>query len=202
MHDEPLIADLDFADLMPDAPFSELHHREVAHDLDTVWPHCLAVTAGEVRAIGPLFAVRVLPRRLLQRKRPPTLRPTATLLESFVDENFVLLRRDEEPRDDRGVVIFGAAGRFWSPVHNPPIHFGGPHDFIEFSDPGYAKTVARLEAVRLPGGGTRIETETLVVGTDPASTKKFAPYWAVIRLPSGLIRRSWLAAIERRLPPT
>jgi len=26
-----------------------------------------------------------------------------------------------------------------------------------------------------------------------------APYWALIRLPSGLIRRSWLAAIERRL---
>lgn len=41
-------------------------------------------------------------------------------------------------------------------------------------------------------------TETRVEGTDKASNAKFAPYWALIRLPSGLIRRCWLAAIERR----
>ena len=38
---------------------------------------------------------------------------------------------------------------------------------------------------------TELLAETRVWGTDRASTFKFAPYWA-------LIRRSWLAAIERR----
>jgi hypothetical protein len=47
-------------------------------------------------------------------------------------------------------------------------------------------------------GTTRIETETLIVGTDDASTQKFGPSWRLIRLPSGTIRRSWLAAIDRR----
>jgi hypothetical protein len=58
--------------------------------------------------------------------------------------------------------------------------------------------VARLDAIDLGNGTTRIETETLVAGTDELSTRRFRPYWALIRLPSGLIRRSWLAAIERR----
>jgi len=52
--------------------------------------------------------------------------------------------------------------------------------------------------IDLGDGTTRIETETLVAGTDQASTRRFRPYWALIRLPSGLIRRSWLAAIDRR----
>ena len=43
-----------------------------------------------------------------------------------------------------------------------------------------------------------VVTETRVVGTSRNATLFFAPYWAVIRLPSGLIRRSMLAAIERR----
>lgn len=53
----------------------------------------------------------------------------------------------------------------------------------------------------LPGAPFRElhRRETVVVGTDRASTRRFAPYWAFIRLPSGLIRRSWLAAIDRRV---
>ncbi len=78
------------------------------------------------------------------------------------------------------------------------IAFPDGDAFVEFDEPGNAKTVARLDAVDLGDGTTRIETETLVAGTDLASTRKFRPYWALIRLPSGLIRRSWLAAIERR----
>lgn len=70
--------------------------------------------------------------------------------------------------------------------------------FIDFDEPGNARTVARPQAVDLGDGTTRIETETLVAGTDLASTRRFRPYWALIRLPSGLIRRSWLAAIDRR----
>lgn len=34
--------------------------------------------------------------------------------------------------------------------------------------------------------------------TDDAARRAFALYWLLIRGPSGLIRRSWLAAIDRR----
>jgi hypothetical protein len=57
-------------------------------------------------------------------------------------------------------------------------------------------------AVRSDGGGSRITTETRVLGTDPSASRKFRVYWAVIRPASGAIRRSWLKAIRRRLEQT
>jgi hypothetical protein len=192
--------------------FSELHTRIVAAPTGQVWDHCLNVTSSEVRALGPLMAIRELPHRLARRRsgfgrtdaeageaqRPPSDgdRP---LLDLFAEAEFTMLRRDSAP-DAEGTasVIFGGAGRFWSPVNNQADPFDSPEAFIEFDDPGFAKIVARLDAVDLGDGTTRLETETVVFGTDAAAARKFAPYWALIRLPSGLIRRSWLAAIERR----
>ena len=122
----------------------------------------------------------------------------ATARRRSPDPGSFILRRDDAPVDGRASVMFGAAGRFWSITENMPVAFDSPADLLEFGEPGYAVTVARLDAIDLGDGRTRIETETRVVGTDAASTRKFAPYWAVIRLPSGLIRRSWLAGIDRR----
>ncbi len=189
-----------FHEILPSAPYHELHDREVVAPIDEVWPHCLAVTAREIGALGPLMALRGLPARITG-KRPPTASAPRALLDVFSDEGFVILRRDTEPRHGRASVVFGAAGRFWSVRNNAPIAFDVAGAFVDFDEPGYAKTVARLDAVDLGDGTTRIETETLVVGTDPTSTRTFGPYWALIRLPSGLIRRSWLAAIDRRAAP-
>jgi len=186
-----------FDEILPAAPYRELHQRVVAAPIEEVWPHCLAVSAREIRTLGPLMALRSLPARIMGNGVESASAPRP-LLEVFTDEGFVLLRRDCEPRDGRASVVFGGAGRFWSVRNNASITFAGSDAFLDFDEPGNAKTVARLDAVDLGDGTTRIETETLVAGTDPASTRKFRPYWALIRLPSGLIRRSWLAAIDRR----
>lgn len=182
----------------PQSPFAELHTRVIDAPIDKVWPHCLDVPANEIRTLGPLFALRGLPNTI-RGKRAPQASAPKPLLEVFADEGFVLLRRDEEPVDGRASVLFGAVGKFWSIAHNAPLALHGPQAFLDFNEAGHAKTAARLEAIDLGDGTTRIETETLIIGTDAASTKKFAPYWVMIRLPSGLIRRSWLAAIERRV---
>ena len=165
--------------------------------IEDVWPRCLDVSAREIRTLGPLMAVRSVPARTMRReaKSASAHRP---LLDEFVDGGFVILRRDAKPHDGRASIIFGGAGRFWSVRNDSSITFADGDAFVEFDEPGYAKTVARLGAVDLGDGTTRIETETLVAGTDQASTRRFRPYWALIRLPSGLIRRSWLAAIDRR----
>ncbi len=187
-----------FAKILPEAPYRELHHRTVWAPIDEVWPHCLDVTAADIRTLGPLMALRGLPARLTG-KRPPSATAPRPLLDVFADEGFIVLRRDREPADGHASIIFGAAGRFWSVRGNKPLSFDNPGAFVAFDEPDYARTVCRLDAIDNGDGTTRIETETLVVGTDTASTKKFGPYWAVIRLPSGLIRRSWLAAIDRRV---
>jgi len=187
-----------FAEILPAAPYRELHHRNVSAPITEVWPHCLDVTAAEIRTLGPLMTMRGLPARLTG-KRPPEASAPQPLLDVFAGEGFVVLRRDTEPVDGQASIIFGAAGRFWSVRGNRPVSFDGPSAFLDFDEPDYAKTVARLDAIDNGDGTTRIETETVVAGTDSASTKKFGPYWALIRLPSGLIRRSWLAAIDRRV---
>ena len=60
-----------------------------------------------------------------------------------------------------------------------------------------AKAVLSIEVVER-GELTEIITETRIAGTDSAARRAFARYWLLIRGPSGLIRRSWLAAIDRR----
>lgn len=187
-----------FDELLAKAPFSELHTRLVDAPIDEVWPHCLAVTAEEIRTLGPLMALRGLPASLTGRK-PVVAAAPKPLIDAFSAAGFVVLRRDEHPEGGRASIVFGAAGRFWSVRGNRPVAFDAPGDLLDFDQPGFARTVARLDAVALDDGSTRIETETLIDGTDAASTRRFAPYWALIRLPSGLIRRSWLAAIDRRV---
>lgn len=70
-------------------------------------------------------------------------------------------------------------------------------DFVTFDEPGYAKMAVDFTAVP-DGTGTRLATETRVLLTDPASRRRFAAYWLVVRPFSGLVRRSWLAAAKRR----
>lgn len=187
-----------FDEMLSSAPYSELHHRVVNAPIEHVWPHCLAVTDREVRTLGPLIALRGLPARITRKRSLSTTAPRP-LVDVFARGGFMILRKDAAPIDGRASIMLGAAGKFWSPRNNAPIAFDNPDAFLDFTEAGFAKTVARLDAVDLGDGTTRIETETLVGGTDAASTRKFGPYWAIIRLPSGLIRRSWLAAIDRRV---
>lgn len=195
---DPAVALPPFDRLLPAAPFGEVHRRIVDAPIEAVWPECLEVTAADVRLLGPLMSLRGLPAKLTGRHAPSTSAPRP-LIDVFADEGFVMLRRDQQPTDGHSSIVFGAAGRFWSMSDNAPITFDDARQFVEFDRPGYAKTVARLDAFDNGDGTTRIETETLVTGTDAASTRRFGAYWRLIRLPSGAIRRSWLGAIERRV---
>ncbi len=179
------------------APFSETHRRTVAAPLDEVWRAAIDVTAREIRSFGPLIALRGLPSRVVRGRSGVAADASAgvALLELFESEGFVHLATGVDDGVRR--VEYGAAGRFWSPAGNRPIRFSGPDEFARFDDPGHAVIWFDLVAREIDGG-TELSTTTLVWGTDRSAELRFAPYWALIRLPSGLIRRSWLAAIDRR----
>ena len=70
-------------------------------------------------------------------------------------------------------------------------------DFVAFSEPGYAKAAIAF-TVFPHREGTRVKTETRVVGTSAEAARLLRRYWRVIRPASNAIRRSWLAAIRRR----
>jgi hypothetical protein len=80
---------------------------------------------------------------------------------------------------------------------NKPAAVRTREDFLSFAEPGYAKAAIAF-LVRPERGGSRVITETRVAGTSPDATRAMRRYWRAIRLGSGAIRRSWLAAIRRR----
>ncbi|MDH3680988.1 MAG: hypothetical protein OEV40_13690 [Acidimicrobiia bacterium] len=188
--------DVDIDDVIAAPTFSERHARRIDLPIERVWPAALAVKGSEIRTLGPLSSLRGLPAKLLGRHEERE-GPEPTLLDGFAGGGFVVLRRDAEPVDGRALVVMGAVGRFWHPIGNQPLRLDSGADLLSFDEPGYACAVATIEAVDR-GDHTELITETRVRGTDRSATLRFAPYWALIRYPSGLIRRSWLAAIERR----
>jgi hypothetical protein len=176
----PLLLD----EVMPAHDALERHELRVPAEPGAAFDAVKTVSAREVRLFGPLMRLRTFGRS--QR----AFDPDAPLLEEMLKIGFVRLgeRAGEE-------IVVGAIGRFWSPFGNRPRPVD---DFAGFSEPGYA-TAAMNFTVTPDGEGSRISTETRIVGTDAAASRRFRLYWLVIRLGSGAIRRSWLKAIRRRL---
>lgn len=183
-------------DVVTNAPFHERHTRRVDMTIDEVWPALLNCELDEIAFFGPLMRLRTLPARLMGRPTGADEISGGPMLDAMTHSEFTMLRRDETPVDGRGLIIFGAVGKFWKPIGTDPLVFDSIAEQVAFDQPGYAVIAASLEAVDR-GDHVELVTETRVAGTDRASKLKFAPYWALIRFPSGLIRRSWLAAIER-----
>jgi hypothetical protein len=177
--------------------FSERHQRTVRAPADAAWAAALAVTPAEIRPLVPLMALRSLPQVLAGRRRTPLVDGDASLLDVFEREGFVELHRDAEATAGRAVAIYGAAGRFWSLTDGAPAPLVDARGFAGHEAAGTVKVAFSLE-VEERGAVTVVTTETRIVATDPAARRAFGRYWLVIRGPSGLIRRSWLAAIDRR----
>ena len=78
------------------------------------------------------------------------------------------------------------------------VRIDGLDSFLGFSEPGYARVAFNLLVTPDGRSGSRVRTETRVVGTDAQGSRLFRRYWFLIRGGSGLIRHSWLAAIRRR----
>ena len=179
-------------DVMPRYDANEVHDVWVPVSPEIAYATVKAVTAGEVRLFRPLMTIRALPRRL--RGEPVAIGLSTPLLEEFLRNGFIEL--GERPDSE---FVLGAIGRFWSMTGNEALNtIRTREDFLAFAEPGYSKAAMNL-IVQAEGSGSRIVTETRVVGTSADATKLFGRYWFVIRWGSSAIRRSWLNAIRRRL---
>jgi hypothetical protein len=179
------------AEVLPRFDAREVHFVWVAAPPEVVFAAVKDVTVGEVRLLLPLMALRSVPQ-LFARQRGFRPGRAARALDVFLDIGFVLVgeRADAE-------IAVGAVGRFWRLAGNEPVPVRTREGFIAFAEPGYAK--GALSFVVTPErGGSRVVTETRVWCTSPDARRAFLRYWLAIRLGSGAIRRSWLAAIRRR----
>jgi hypothetical protein len=177
-------------EVLPRFDASEVHDVWVAAPPEVAFASVKQVTVGEIRLLKPLEALRALPGLLARR---PVFRPapSARALEHFTTGVVPLGERAGTE------IAAGAIGRFWRLVGNETAKVRTREDFLSFDEPGYAKAAISF-LVRPERGGSRVVTETRVAGTSPDATRVLLRYWRAIRLGSGAIRRSWLAAIRRR----
>lgn len=149
------------------------------------------LSPGDLPLMSMLMAIRSIPSRLAGRSGwvPNSGR---SVLEEFGETGFLTLAED----DDREIVV-GRIGQFWKLADGEFPQVADPQAFVAFKRAGFVKVATNLLIQERDSGSTALSTETRIAATDAATRVKFAVYWAVIRLGSGLIRREWLRVIKR-----
>lgn len=132
--------------------------------------------------------------RFLFRVRGLSIPEGASAREALTYEGFSVL--GELPGRE---IVLGIAGKFWAPREMANlVRVPDADAFRAFAEPGRAKGALNFRADPLDDGRTLLSTETRVWCSDLRARLLFTAYWTLIRLPSGLIRRDMLRAIERR----
>ena len=130
------------------------------------------------RLTDVLLGLRTIPARLLGREAPRIGSNIFTSLDL----------------DKKSETVAGLIGRFWQ-LDGGLVPFADADAFARFVEPGTPKLVTGFHATPDPVG-TLLTTETRVFCPDRYSLLRFAPYWMLIRLVSGLIRRRTLCAMK------
>ena len=131
-----------------------------------------------------LSALRELPGRWLARMG------FAGASKTFGLRDFIPLDRDGDREMAAGLV-----GRFWR-LDYGLVPLPDAAAFIAFARPGTPKLVIGFRAEPQQGGCTHLATETRVHCPDRLSLLLFTPYWLLIRLPSGFMRRRFLSIVK------
>ncbi len=167
-------------DYLPAYDRREVHRRSCA-DAPAALAAVPKVTPREIRGFGVLMGVRSLGSSV------GTGRRSGSVWESGLRMGFRVF--DESS----GVLTGGAIGQFWRLRGGTWATFAGVDGFRDFDQAGFVKT-----AIGFWVDGADLVTETRVLGTDPLSARRMARYWLLIRPGSGLIRRGWLRAANKR----
>ncbi|MEO5904775.1 MAG: hypothetical protein ABIQ55_12245 [Gemmatimonadaceae bacterium] len=142
--------------------------------------------------VRALLVIRSLPSMLFKKTglhEAKTSREPVTLA-TFEERGFRVL--DERVPEE---LVIGLEGRFWTP--SGCLDTPGAEQFISMPPaPGSARAVWNFRVEQIGSGRVRISTETRVLCADRGVKIRFLPYWSVVRLGSGLIRRSMLRAIR------
>lgn len=168
-----------FDQVMPDYDRSEVHRRQTGAAPADLWAAIHDLRPDDLPLMRALMGLRTLGRRVDAGN--------GTVLQGFERMGF---HRVAEKRD-RELVLAGI-GQFWRPAGGLR-KVTGREQFLDFDEPGYAKAAFNF---RIEHG--EISTETRIAGTDARAQRLFGLYWLLVRPGSGLIRREWLRALDRR----
>jgi hypothetical protein len=158
-------------ELLPQWDARERHERRVPASPEDAVAAALGIPIAPDALVRTLFRLRGLPRggSVQGALRAIGLKPLV---------------------DEPTCVVLGAAGRPWSP-RSKLVAF-------EAAGPGQVRMAVEISA-RSEGDGSVLATETRVAAMDPRSRRSFAAYWLAVGPFSALVRKRWLAAVERAL---
>lgn len=170
--------------------FSERHERFVAAARASSYEAVKSVTLGEMPLTRVLFIVRSGAAPLVRRRALPAVKSEPLLAQMLA---FGFTQLAEDPSHE---FVAGLIGQFWKPSGRITV-LRDARDFVDFHRPGFVKAAMNLRVLD-EEHGSRMETETRVLATDPKSRRAFTFYWGLVRLGSGAIRREWLRAAAYR----
>jgi hypothetical protein len=173
-------------EFLPDYDAIEHHEVDVDAPPDRAYRAVKDVDLARSPVVLALLAARGLPHLFTGAVKPKRRLQLGDILES----GFVVLA--EEPGCE---LVLGIVGKFWQ--LSSGVHRIEPAEFVGFDTPGFAKAAWNFVVSERPSGGSRVETETRVAGTDDEARRKFGWYWRLIGPFSALIRRIVLGQIKR-----
>ncbi len=173
----------------------EFHAIEIHASPEAVMAAVKAVRPNEIAWLPLLFFLRALPARLLTRPwhwARTSARRHESLLAMTLESGWVELGGDERE------IVVASIGQFWKLAGGHTVRVASAAEFRAFHVAGYARTAVNFLIEPVEPGRVRLTTETRIATTDGHARCKFAPYWAVVKPFTALIRRGVLRAIRRR----
>ena len=180
---------------LPQYDVRERHRTRVAAPPETVYAALRSADLAASPIVRTLFLLRALPVALARGRAGVqallSRRATAVTLDTFESLGFRLL--EALPPTE---LVLGIEGKFWRQTSR--LCTPGAAAFLtQPPAPGTARGVWNFHLVEQPDGTTLLTTETRVRCADRGARRRFLPYWYVIRLASGIIRRAMLRSIRR-----
>ena len=179
---------MDLDDVVPVADHVTRQSRVIDAPPSVVWEELHRLQLSSLPVSLLLSSVRALPILLFGKGRR-----RGGLDRTFLDVVPIPVLSSEPP----SAVVFGGpiqAWRLFGGTTPPALDAAALRDW---SEPGWVKV--GMEFRLTPAvGGTRLTCETRVVATDPATRRRFARYWLVVRPGSSAIRWELLTAVALR----
>ncbi len=170
-------------ELLPRHDFVASYEAEMNASIERVWTCLLTTDVSALPLVRFLFLLRGL--------RLP-LRNSHNLMEEIRPYGFLELAARQYQE-----IVIGAIAKPWR-------HDGGvvqdldTDGFLQFDTAGYVRIGANVTLTPLDRQRTLVVTETRVLALDERARRRFRAYWALVRRPSGLIRKAVLKDLALR----
>lgn len=186
---------------LPSYTVTLAEHLVIPADVPATWRALGELDLLQVHTplLDAAFFVRGLPQRvarLFGRGNPAEVPPRLTLTGDGDDGGGLAgwLRLGENPERE---IALGAVGRFWTPnIEWYDVSAMTPDEFAAFAKPGWGRIAISLSLRPYGEHHTLVSYESRTAVRDPASARKFAWYWRIIRPFVAHIMRAMLTTLR------